>query len=583
MFQGSEHVAKGEHFALVQAAGGTLNASTWLDRTNYFETLPSHELELALWLESDRLASLLPAMTQEKLDNQRDVVKNERRWAVDNQPYGAWDERIQALLFPEGHRYHHSTIGSMEDLNAASLEDVSEFFATYYAPNNAVLTVAGDFETDAAMQMIQRHFGPIPANPNVPPPPDMRRSAAPGQRAARAGSRPRAAAARLLRVPHARCSGPMRSRSSPSLPTCSAQGARLACTRPSCASASWRRTSASSPSRWSAGRRCSRCGPPRGRASARAAGGGALAEIDRARGRRPAATMSWSGCATCTPPRCDSSLERIGERADRLSHVHLPLRRAGAHQHRGEPLRRRWTRSASRDAMRDTLRPDNRLVADLPAGRGACGRRRRLMATRPARRAGAPRPYHFPEFVRSELRTGSNVWLVPLAATASSSTSTSWSMPARPPRTRRMPASRRSPHSCWSPARGGSMRPPSPRRPSGSASRSAASPAGTAPEPPSRRCSEHARRGHRAAGRDDPQAAFRRARVRAPQGRAAGRHPAGARRPRPPRRRDVPARGLRRGRAVPAAIGRAPETVEGLARGRCARFHAGITRRAWRT
>jgi zinc protease len=173
MFQGSEHVAKGEHFALIQAAGGTLNASTWLDRTNYFETVPSHELELCLWLESDRLASLLPAMTQEKLDNQREVVKNERRWSVDNQPYGTWDERIQALLYPEGHTYHHPTIGSMEDLNAASLEDVSEFFATYYAPNNAVLTVAGDFEPDAAMAMIERHFGPIPPNEKLPPPPNM--------------------------------------------------------------------------------------------------------------------------------------------------------------------------------------------------------------------------------------------------------------------------------------------------------------------------------------------------------------------------------------------------------------------------
>ncbi|HEX6655280.1 MAG TPA: pitrilysin family protein [Candidatus Limnocylindria bacterium] len=173
MFQGSEHVAKGEHFAQIQQAGGTLNASTWLDRTNYFETVPSHELELCLWLESDRLSSLLPAMTQEKLDNQREVVKNERRWSVDNQPYGSWDERIQALLYPEGHSYHHSTIGSMADLDAASLDDVRHFFATYYAPNNAVLTVAGDFEPDAALAMIERHFGPIPANPDLPPPPDM--------------------------------------------------------------------------------------------------------------------------------------------------------------------------------------------------------------------------------------------------------------------------------------------------------------------------------------------------------------------------------------------------------------------------
>ena len=173
MFQGSAHVAKGEHFAQIQQAGGTLNASTWLDRTNYFETVPSHELELCLWLESDRLASLLPAMTQEKLDNQREVVKNERRWSVDNQPYGSWDERVQALLYPESHSYHHSTIGSMADLDAASLDDVQQFFATYYAPNNAVLTVAGDFEPEAALAMIERHFGPIPANPNLPPPPDM--------------------------------------------------------------------------------------------------------------------------------------------------------------------------------------------------------------------------------------------------------------------------------------------------------------------------------------------------------------------------------------------------------------------------
>jgi zinc protease len=168
MFQGSAHVAKGEHFDLVQGAGGTLNATTWLDRTNYFETMPSHELELALWLESDRLGGMLPAMTQEKLDNQRDVVKNERRWAVDNQPYGTWDEKIQALLFPETHPYHHPTIGSMEDLDAASLDDVREFFAAFYAPNNAVLTIAGDFEPGPALKMVEKHFGPIPANPSIP-------------------------------------------------------------------------------------------------------------------------------------------------------------------------------------------------------------------------------------------------------------------------------------------------------------------------------------------------------------------------------------------------------------------------------
>ena len=180
MFQGSANVAKGQHFSMVQAAGGTLNASTWLDRTNYFETLPGHELELALWLEADRMASLVPAMTQEKLDNQRDVVKNERRWSVDNQPYGSWDEKMQALVDPESHPYHHSTIGSMEDLSAASLEDVGEFFATYYAPNNAVLTVAGDFEPNEALAMIERHFGPLQPNASLPPPPDMTVDAAIG-------------------------------------------------------------------------------------------------------------------------------------------------------------------------------------------------------------------------------------------------------------------------------------------------------------------------------------------------------------------------------------------------------------------
>jgi predicted Zn-dependent peptidase len=171
MFQGSANVEKGQHFSMVQAAGGTLNATTWLDRTNYFETLPAHELELALWLEADRMASLLPAMTQEKLDNQRDVVKNERRYSVDNQPYGDWDERMQALVYPETHPYHHPTIGSMEDLSAASLDDVSAFFATYYAPNNAVLTIAGDFETDVALGMVERHFGGLAANAALPVPP----------------------------------------------------------------------------------------------------------------------------------------------------------------------------------------------------------------------------------------------------------------------------------------------------------------------------------------------------------------------------------------------------------------------------
>lgn len=169
MFQGSTNVPDTSHFAYIEKAGGSLNGSTWLDRTNYFESVPSHQLELALWLESDRLGWLLPAMTQEKLDNQRDVVKNERRWRVDNQPYGDWDERLQALMYPPEHPYHHSVIGSMEDLDAASLADVEEFFRTYYAPNNAVLSVVGDFDDAHARGAIERYFGEIPAGPPVPP------------------------------------------------------------------------------------------------------------------------------------------------------------------------------------------------------------------------------------------------------------------------------------------------------------------------------------------------------------------------------------------------------------------------------
>ena len=173
LFQGSAQVAANEHFELVQRAGGTLNGSTWLDRTNYYETLPSHQLELALWLEADRMARLLPAMTQEKLDTQRDVVKNERRWSVDNQPYGTWWERLPALCFPEAHPFHHSLIGSMEDLNAASLDDIASFFRTYYTPDNAVLTVAGDFDPADTRAMIDRHFGDIPRGGGRPPLPPM--------------------------------------------------------------------------------------------------------------------------------------------------------------------------------------------------------------------------------------------------------------------------------------------------------------------------------------------------------------------------------------------------------------------------
>ena len=173
MFQGSRNVGKAEHIALVQAAGGTMNGTTWLDRTNYFETVPSHQLELALWLEADRMGTLLDALSQENLDNQREVVKNEKRWSYDNRPYGSWNEKLQAHLFPEDHPYHHPTIGSMVDLDAASVEDVKEFFRTWYAPNNAVLAIVGDFDPSQARAWTERYFGGIAANPTFPALPDM--------------------------------------------------------------------------------------------------------------------------------------------------------------------------------------------------------------------------------------------------------------------------------------------------------------------------------------------------------------------------------------------------------------------------
>ncbi len=169
MFQGSAHVPKNGHFEMIERVGGTLNGSTWFDRTNYYETVPSNDLELALWLESDRMGWLLPAMDQEKLDNQRDVVKNEKRQRYDNQPYGDWAERLQSMMYPEGHPYRHTVIGSMEDLDAASLADVEEFFRAYYVPNNAVLTLAGDLDTRAALDLVERYFGEIPRGDEPPP------------------------------------------------------------------------------------------------------------------------------------------------------------------------------------------------------------------------------------------------------------------------------------------------------------------------------------------------------------------------------------------------------------------------------
>lgn len=168
LFQGSQHVGTNEHFRFIQLVGGVANGSTWYDRTNYYEVLPAHNLDLGLWLESDRMGFLLPAITQENLDTQRDVVMNERRQRVENQPYGLAGERMHELLYPPDHPYHWPVIGYMEDIAAATLEDVRTFFRTFYTPNNAVLTLAGDFEPEAALEKIEAWFGEIPAGPPVP-------------------------------------------------------------------------------------------------------------------------------------------------------------------------------------------------------------------------------------------------------------------------------------------------------------------------------------------------------------------------------------------------------------------------------
>jgi len=167
MFQGSANVGDDQHFRLISEAGGTLNGTTNSDRTNYFEAVPSNFLERVLWQEADRMGFLLNAMTQEKLDNQRSVVQNERRQNYDNAPYGLATETISRLLFPAGHPYSWTTIGSLTDLNAASMEDVSGFFRQYYAPNNASLAVVGDFDPAQARRWIERYFGSIPSGPPI--------------------------------------------------------------------------------------------------------------------------------------------------------------------------------------------------------------------------------------------------------------------------------------------------------------------------------------------------------------------------------------------------------------------------------
>src|SRR5262245_42327429 len=165
MFQGTKHIPEDKHFEYLQKAGASsVNGSTSHDRTNYFEVVPANQLELGLWLESERMGFLLErAGFKETVDNQRDVVKNERRQRYENRPAGLISKVLLEALYPSDHPYHHQVIGSMEDLSAASVDDVKAFFRTYYAPNNATLVLAGDFDRAKAKQLVEQYFGPIPA------------------------------------------------------------------------------------------------------------------------------------------------------------------------------------------------------------------------------------------------------------------------------------------------------------------------------------------------------------------------------------------------------------------------------------
>jgi len=168
MFEGSAHHDAG-YFEPLQRAGGLINGSTNTDRTNYWEVVPTGAIDLALWMESDRMGHLLPALTDEKFSNQRDVVLNERRQNYENRPYGLAGVALAAALFPPEHPYHWITIGDPKDLRAASLADVKTFFETYYHPGNASLTLAGDIETGRALELADQYFGDIPRGPQPPP------------------------------------------------------------------------------------------------------------------------------------------------------------------------------------------------------------------------------------------------------------------------------------------------------------------------------------------------------------------------------------------------------------------------------
>ena len=178
MFKGSDNVGPGEHFFLVFNNGGSMNGTTNTDRTLYFEVMPRNQLDLGLFLESDRMRSL--AITKENLDNQRQAVQEERRLRLDNQPYGKSVERFNELVY-DNPAYHHSVIGSMEDLNAATVDDVAAFFRTYYAPNNAVVAIVGDVDTKDTLARVEKYFGNIPRQP-APAPVDLTEPEPKGER-----------------------------------------------------------------------------------------------------------------------------------------------------------------------------------------------------------------------------------------------------------------------------------------------------------------------------------------------------------------------------------------------------------------
>src|SRR6185437_11046823 len=167
MFTGTQHIPAGQHAKILESMGGEFNGTTDNDRTLYYEEVPSNELATALWLESDRMGFLPEAMTQERLDVQRNVVKNERRLRVDNQPFGLADELTSGALFPPTNPYSWPVIGSMADLSAASLDDVKEFFHRYYAPDNAILSIVGDFTIPDARHLVAEYFGDLPRGPDV--------------------------------------------------------------------------------------------------------------------------------------------------------------------------------------------------------------------------------------------------------------------------------------------------------------------------------------------------------------------------------------------------------------------------------